>query len=540
MLNVTVPAKADKITRSVETNVPATRSWLTSLPALDVFTNLNKIHAALHALNRTNLAPGHRLNLLEEYRDSVRLISHELRSRQRINAVPVPRRSKEVINQLRELHMEMANGYKIILVEMQNDKLGSYNRSQYAVATHRAIRYLTQVLLNAYECYAPVPNGTWLEIHELHAFARRQGIHREPVNDVYNTPEPKNTVEHAYKQALLIGLCAPYQLPLQMIHRVDQYLDKWARWARISRSSDDANTQCRFIVHGNDHPGIAASSNLQSAAAGQFLALDTRPLVRQVHLHLKARNLGVTSHDDGLDESLHNAHAKEMLRHLGIAWGVNPTRRFTRVDKDELFELAVGINATNYYLNGARKFELSAPESEREINIPVAGSFAYRALEGADDKFNIVSCDVTDEGATGLRLSIPEPNGLCMRVGDCVGFRPAGKTGAWMVGLIRWVRDQSPKRIEIGIQNLAPSAKPVALQPMVTDAQQTEDFKQGVLLPPIDILKQPQTLVAQQGTFHANRSLFVDTGNQLRMIRATRLVESTRSVERFEFEYLKS
>jgi hypothetical protein len=74
----------------------------------------------------------------------------------------------------------------------------------------RATAYLGEVLLRLSGVHA-CPPGVWKEIHGFYRYAEQHGQeHRLLVIDGL---EEGTTVTRAYLQALLLGLCGPYQLP---------------------------------------------------------------------------------------------------------------------------------------------------------------------------------------------------------------------------------------------------------------------------------------------------------------------------------------
>jgi hypothetical protein len=538
VLELSIPEQHNRRTPETETRPAETERWLAQLPVLNVTDNMRKIYSALSSLNRTALKPQVRFRLLELYRNPVSLINAQLQSRQITCAIPLSEKNKEMAEQLRNIQLELAYGYKAVVTGINDEAKTAEDHKQLAIPVHRAIRHLTGLALRCYEAYAPVPEGTWKEIHQLYLYAKTTGIDREPAHDASNKAVPLNDIEHVFKQAILVGLSNPYQLPFRMCSKIDNYLDKWAPLTKLADGRKPSNKKCQFIVClTEDRPGIPCEGNACDNPVGAFLALDTKALVRQIHTQLTTLSNKLELEPEGLGDKFFDDQAKDMLHRLVITWGINPTRRFSRVGKQEKCELAVSVDAINYFLNGEQHLELSAETADIEITVPSGSSFTYR-LPHAEKQLSKHPGEVVDEGASGYRVLIEDGQDCKLRVGDVVAVKSVVQTSGWTVGLIRWIQAEGSHKIEIGIQKLAPCASAVAVQPVEVNQQQTKDFSLAIMLPAIPALQQPSTLITHKGLFRPERNLFVETGTELRMVRAKRVIEETPSFEWFEYSIL--
>ena len=135
-------------------------------------------------------------------------------------------------------------------------------------------------------------------------------------------------------------------------------------------------------------------------------------------------------------------------------------------------------------------------------------------------------------------MSTDEQDHCEVKVGDLLSINMEGKEDEWGVGLIRWMCSGEEGNVVLGVQKLVPNARPGAIKPVKADGHHEEQFKPAVLLPEMAALNQPQTLVTTRGLYKPERNLFLDTGKELKMIRAQRLIEETVSCDWFEFATL--
>jgi len=144
----------------------------------------------------------------------------------------------------------MAYGYKLLAFNSTAvTKLDPAQKSIVTVAIHRAIRYLTELLFRSYELYGPPPEGTWYEIHQLYRYAELLGITEVPLDDGLNDTLPHVSINHAYKQALLLDFSDPYHQPARLLARIYRYLDRWAGHAQLSPGVAALKSHCQFLIN---------------------------------------------------------------------------------------------------------------------------------------------------------------------------------------------------------------------------------------------------------------------------------------------------
>src|SRR5204863_844773 len=219
--------------------------------------------------------------------------------------------------------------------------------------------------------------------------------------------------------------------------------------------------------------------------------------------------------DSELAPDFYKHGAQEMLLRLINVWGINPKRTFRRSRRATgKLDVAVGLDAVAYWLNGARQFVLSAelfgPFPQR-TNVGVFARAQKDAARPAD--YDYVSWDIKDESAGGMSLAKNGSLRRRVKVGDLIAAR-SGTEDAWTVSAVRWVKSANPSSVEIGIQRLAPSAVPVVVK-VISETNEESDFLPALLLPPIPALKEPETLVTACNLFRANRIMYLDNGTRL-------------------------
>lgn len=527
--------------------------WLEGLPMLNMSEASHSIHKALMIGNRVAMDEGDRLKGLEYYREPVSMLSQKLQQTYSTLPLPLPEKHMMTAEQVRHFQMEMAIGYKRVIMDSYaryKPKLSGRHAARLALPIQRAIRYLTCTLMHSYQFYAPYPVGTWKEIHTLYRAAEHHGITTLPVPDTLNQAVRESSIDHAYKQALLLDLSDPYHLPSRMINKIHRYLDLMAPLAVLRPTPlTHVDNACQFLIDlKSDRAGHVYLGDQQEAHQDIRL-LSTLELARGVHTQLTSLQQGQVPHSQGLGDDFFDRLAKEMLTRLINSWGVNPKRVFPRSHRTGTqMNVAFGLEAAVYYSNGGRRFLTSAEFMGPHPQRTRIGSFFARIDEadqpknevtpdafGAIDAHHYSTWEILDESAGGVALEIRSSDDVRVRVGEIVAMKEPGNKNGWSVGTVRWLRNVSRDRLEMGLQRLAPKATPLAIKTLSGDKQESE-FMPALILPEIKALQQPQTLLAPRGVFKDDHYVYLDDGRMLQRALGTRLIEVTGSYERFQYE----
>jgi hypothetical protein len=102
-----------------ETNPKEARAWLESLPLADSGEAARDIYQTLYTLNRLELTMQSRFDLMELYKGPVAMVSSVLQSQVIGLALPLPPEVTKLAEFIRQLHMEMAIGYKCVIHDLQ-------------------------------------------------------------------------------------------------------------------------------------------------------------------------------------------------------------------------------------------------------------------------------------------------------------------------------------------------------------------------------------------------------------------------------------
>lgn len=514
-LMLTVPAPDPVEDLTVETRPKHLKEWLDDLPLTNLTEVCRTLDDEISALNRQKVGMDTRLKLLELYRGAILKLLPAMEEQYVATRLPQPGKNRQMAEQARQLLMELANGYKIILIDYHNARI-TLGKGKIAVtAAQRAMSALSRMLMICYQTYAPAPSGIWFEIHQIFRFAIEQDI----ANVTITGEERESSVNLVYKQTLLLALSNPYHLSPGEVACIQNYLAVFGGLGQLQPFTQTGNPIGLFLVQTHsDKPPKPLPQDLDEEDNRSDILLNTLELAHALHHHIERLNAGELPKNINLPDIAKEASYRDLLKRLLKSWSAAPKRVFNRTDNISSTQVCIGLPALHHFLGGLK------PGDSTDLSfVPPA----------KDQRFLSGKWLVINESAGGLALSGSFETLPQIRPGDVIGLKSDG-ANKWNVGAVRWVKSDKADHLEIGAQLVAPKADPARIKPSI--AGPAETFQAALLLPEILLLKQPETLITPRGIFSPQRELLLELdGHTTQAVRAVKLVEQTAGYERFEF-----
>lgn len=572
-LTLNVPAKRHSAWVA-ETDPRYARAWFESLPLADVGEVARELYQTLYTINRQDLPPSQRLELMDLYEPPVATAVSGLQTHLAKPVYPLSARKHQLSEFVRQLETEMANGYKCCLQDMTARRLAWRPSPDGARIAHHALFHLSQLLLHSYRVYLPYPAGVWRDIHQLFSHAEGAGwLDREVDTAGAERTDRPPTLARRYRQTLLLAASQPYQLPQDECLLVNQMLDRWTDRATLLNDIPDGRAGLFLVDLDADSPPQTILRTRSAASGANRRALNTLELVRtlQGFVHRLGRGESVQSIGLGVDCLESTCH--DMLQRLIRAWGVTARRQHTRLKRRGSVLLCVGIPAVHFFANGQRPFFAGDGEPETAPFPPFAGTdpdsrrtesnpeqgqrdgesvlFAGQdiveftnstnspqpASLPVSDMFRVDRLQIRDLSPQGLLLGRPKDAGAYVRVGDVLGIqRTDDQPGSWSAGVVRWLKSSATKMTEIGIELLGPQARPVGVRLESGGNGSASGHTPALILPAILPLHRPSTLLVSRGLFQPGATYELhEEGQAPRRVRALQLLERSGSFEQIVF-----
>ncbi|MHB1941630.1 MAG: hypothetical protein ACYCP0_01040 [Acidiferrobacteraceae bacterium] len=474
-----------------------TRHWVEQLPIADSVQTARQLYRTVYHLNRSRLQAEERLELMELYVEPTATVSDILSVHLEQFALPLGGKKRRLAGFLRELHMEMAYGYKTVV----QDLVGQRHRDDALLVTaiHRAIEYLGDVLARSYRVYVPYPSGVWRELHALYEYAEHHGYVDAGVDG------SAETIRHRYLEALLLGVAGPYQMIPNDCKRVEVLLQHTAFRARLGLC-DPGDHRFRFVI---DLKSDAPPAWMIAEYAGASLrVLETGGLVRFFSRVTERLAAGAAVRDTGLGLDMLNTALSGLLERLARAWSAPPVRRAERVKGHGTLAVCTGFKAAHFFLTGQAGVDGERPEAETLLRHETEDYLDLDSDEPrrttAAEYFRVLQWLVRDEGPAGLLLARDGSEPLNVQAGDLVVVER--DPGGWQLGVARWLKTPDPDCLEMGVEILSVRPKAVFLDT-------TAGRKPGILVDGVSA----DALITRPGT--------ISLGSAVRLLRDDSLPE---------------
>ncbi len=550
-----------------ETRPREVQLWIASLPLADSTTASQQLYQSLFTLNRMALDAKTRLELMELYCQPVAAVTHSLQTNFNQISLPLTPKKRRLAVFLRQLQMEMAYGYKFVVRDMLDSRSLWSKKAPSTLAVARAIRYLGEVLLRSYHVYMPYPPGAWREIHSLYRYAEDNGFHHESVVGSRDNTQEKASINRTYLQAVLLGLCGPYQLPPGECLQVNEFLAAWAEKASLTSDVEIDSTMGRFLVDLTaDLPAMLFPRDVKLKPLSYLRVLSTIELARIVHEDINRLQKGFAPLSLKAGAECIDSVCLDMLRRMIRFWGLAARRQFSRHTKRTSFlSICAGVNALHFFSDGQRPF--SPPEENppapgenkdgrfpTRVALPTAGVstdeemidldaliaepeptyMADAATASAHEVFRVSKWKVRDESASGLSLAKDEESLTHVRVGDLLGILNE-ETNQWRAGVARWLKSEDTTHVEMGVEMLAPSVKPVAIR-TISEGAVPERCAPALMLPAVPALHQPTTLLVTPSLCQTGHDIYlINSDEKPRRVRVMRVLERSGAFEQILF-----
>ncbi|ROO39369.1 molecular chaperone [Pseudomonas sp. 7SR1] len=531
------------------------KRWIANLPKANIGETARLLYQAIGELNLLLTTSDNRLQLLELLRPEVYYVCKHLERHFLHQAIVLDDRSRKIVNLCQALQSQLAMGYKQIVARI-SPKFTKDRARLLSTALQRAMHALDGPLMRATELYSPVPEGLWLDLHQLYRIACQHRLQHQSINDELASQVQQLSPEQSYVVALLLGASRSNQLRQGQIARLAEALEIWSQWIKLDPATSATSL---FAVAPGLDVGPRYRSKFRAEQQPSLLGFDPQPLVRAIAVHLQQP----TDHTLPVPGGM----STDTLQHLQAAWGEAVERSFQRTEGNGTLTLCVGMSALHYYLGGKRSFsEILKTPNARKARFEVSQSKPHDTWNQAFDAAPAGDSDLlpyeeieypanpTDDEGSGsdhqqhfptydLPIINHSPGGYCLgwpkevpeqlQAGEVVGIRDATDQ-VWSIAVVRWIRQVRNGAMQMGIELVAPYAQPCGLQ-LVREQDQQGHYLRGLLLPEISAIDLPPTMIAPRLPFQEGQRVLINTNGQERRAGLDRRVTSTHSFNQFAY-----
>ncbi len=525
---------------------------LSTLPNSNMGELTKQTFLILRDLNRQEIPVKQRLENLEMMRALARNIFDNLKKYFINRTLPLPDKSKKIVNLNQSILQELIYGYEIIVDEAANKNNSKIDGKMLSTAICRAISYLSEMLLRSNEVYEPCPKNLWLDVHQLFVYAESKELTEKPVID-NEKKSGKLTIDSSYKQILLFSLARPIALRQRDNERVFKELFDWSKYSMIQRDASANMIDHIFCmrIHEDSAPAYLTSKDLVEDVT--IRTLDASKLVSHVNVLIDEQSKQKQKITVG------DALPLETLNTLVASWGANAKRRFSRANRQGHINVAIGLSriakAMRDSVKSANTFDTKSGFVRTSASTKQDPGFTLEAINNTDENSDYMTHtevgaaennswdmvakgraltdtyanqhkNITDEKLKKHQQNVDDywqivnisAGGYCLcwnsddtskaQIGELIALQEFDKKNnfEWRVGVIRWMQFTQENGLEIGVQIISPKVVTATAQRV---NRPNEIPFECLMLPGIKAIKQAASTILPSHAFKTSDKLIV-------------------------------
>lgn len=489
------------------------------------------LHSELEILNRQKVSASTRVQTLDTYRPLLISTAQALADDYSNATLPLHDKAMLAATAAESLWLELGYGYKLVLIDLQNQliKIGTDKSSAHAI--QRAMHAVAEHALVCYQTYISPPSHIWGDLHQLYFCAVQLGIQNISIQNANMVAEKidqnsatslVSSIENTYKHALLMSLADPQHLTQKDIRLIAEYLAYHVKNAQITAVDPLESISGTFIISlkSNDPP-TAYSKQKGVPDPSADILLQTMNLVRAIHQDLSALQNAQLPKDGSIPVDANHNDYIDLLTYLIKHWGMTAKRIFNRSPRDGGVELVSGIFAI-HNASDNEDSAINATNMHDSVEISTAN-----VPQTTLSRWKILNISAT--GMSIRRHPTAEKN---IRIGSLLGIKAKGEQH-WALGVVRWANCGIRERLDIGVQLIAPQA-----QSAIALINGMKHDEMVLLLPQITAVNQVASLIAPIGTYQPARQVTLTRNNESTHVMLTKLIERSNHFERMQYSVI--
>jgi len=522
--------RADKAQKSRHIDISTVgkaRTWVSSLPLTDMGETTRQLFIGLTQFNQEPIAPQTRIDITEVILPYVKMVLENLDRHFLSRSFPLPERSQKIFDLKKSLLMETAGSYQLAALEMLTKR--SVSKKRLLLSIDRAIKYMSQVLMNGYEVYAKHDQTIWHDMHHLFLLACENKLEKKVAPNKDDANEERMSISDHYMLINMVALAAPNTLRQGEIKRVEEFFKICLK--DVSLLSDSSSLKAKYahiaLLNSDEPASLMPVSDLVNSPTSRIFDLSKVINHLDQFVSLSAQS-DLGTHDKW--PMLNHSLAKRLVYVLTTI----RNRRYKRFAREEKLSMAIRMLDVIEMIreNDVDSFAEQINDSVEEDNI-------YEALaneEGVSSPWTEVDLDMLAEdrdvqlhswqiensssGGYGLRQVKSEQSNA--RVGELVAVKdPKDEADQWQIAVIRWMDSFKSIGLKIGLEILSLHGMMVQVDEINNREISQKLPVEGILLPTIDGARKEANLIFPGFIFQVDDELTLTLGKRQQHIRIT-------------------
>lgn len=472
--------------------------WLASPPPPDIAEEIIQLRRQLDALALPGIAPQQHHRCIELFGTRAQRMAGELQPRLVESGLPLSRKLYTSARQLSEALIAIAEGFRRTLVAAHNGEI---------LPQHRLIETLAGrgllMLAEAQKTQGLAGGG---HAHELwpHACALFAAIGPETMPaDPKDAPDSASA---AFRRLLALGALQLERFSQNELCWICSYLNHAAAQVEVGRYAPEPPTSYWYWLAPTTNAGPQALLQSPAPSGQNLIYFSTLELARLISAQLTRLEAGQQPAELELPRLATGVQPQTLLQRLRTEWTQKPRRERPRSKAQYRVQACTGLEAF------------------------------WKVLSGRDGSAKIHDWQVLNESPGGYSILHVATGIDGLSAGMAIALRQDEHT-PWSLCIVRWIRNDNPLQIELGLQVVSTGASPVRVG-FRGGRDQENRMVEALVLPAAPELRKQPAILAPAGTYTSRRFALVSDADRIYIAqgRLLSLDMQTACVELFQFE----
>jgi hypothetical protein len=398
------------------------------------------------------------------------------------------------------LHEQLARDYLACMQEIVEKTIAV---AEAPALVARIFHHLGRAATWYHYRYIFIPEGWWLEMHKLYAFAERENFATKQIT-LYPDEAP-TTCTSLYLRTLLLETPNRTNMTKRQIENIYHWLLPWA--GQITLDKEFREDDQLFYVDLRENKGGQRIRNFEPTPTCRYWSTDA--IIENIEHALNSIENG-TSQITGLEP--------ELLHQLYTEWSRTAYKRQRRAggDRSDIIKRASVANGIYSVC--------------QEVHTQATTGNAVLDMEGE-------LWQIENEGRNGFGASVSTELNAWLKVGRLIALREETNLGMSVVGVVRSLKLQDEGKVYAGIEVLSHIAIYASLQELHSDTPVPQSFP-GIFISSDDERELPSSLVLPAIEYQPDAELRLRLDRKAHHIRLSSMMEQKDDWVRVEIKVL--
>ena len=512
---------------------------IAQLPLANPPAALDQINQILDGLKASPPGADTYLAVLEQIRVPLCFVAEEIARSYHNKPLPLGEFEETRFLMVVDIFRKMSRAYNHCAQGVHADPHDPHFAPYMAGILHRNLYYTGAIIHEHYRARQELPRGIWLDLHGYYETAEEWGVATEPVLDPLEGEQHSTHCAATYITQLLIDSASPYSHSVRDQNLIRRWAYLWAPLVAVQPVDSDLEIP-PFVVDLMQDKALQPASNCMAGNSAR--RLDTARLAVQIANIQNQLQQRMQPSQLGLGEETNN-HARKLLARLVGPWTQHSIpRRFRRYAATGHVKLCNGFESMHLAISGK---EFVQPEAARTYSRKEFDDLAtFRHMVEPEKLLHIRQCnldfpvdqwEVINHSANGFRLG-RSMAGQKLIHGQLLALCPHDGE-RYLLGVASWLmQETSEGNLILGVSVLPGMPQAVALRPDEGARGNGEPYVRAFLLPGVEAIDAPPSLVIPTGIYRAERPASLAADDTIQQVILKHLLERGPDFDRVSYE----